>query len=317
MRTKVFVGNLDFKTQENELAAEFAAAGNVVSANIITRGPRSLGYGFVELESVEVAENAVKLMNKKSINGREINVEIAKERPEGQPNQPNPREGGAPRGRGGFRGGFRGAPRGRGGFRGGAQAVNGAPAPENNTNEVPAARKRRPRPIRQEVPEGEARPPRIARPPRRPIEERNNTPSKTTLFVANLPFALDDEAFGQVFKDDGLAFKSAHVVKKRNNRSKGFGFVEFDNEADQLKSLEKINGKEVKSRELIVKIALTEQKEPNSQKEEVKQEAPSKEEKKPETPKKEEKKPAETEKREQPAKNSPKKEFTKKETDKK
>jgi len=65
VRTKVFVGNLDFKTKEPELAAAFGAAGKVIGANIITRGPRSLGYGFVEMETEEDAQKAVQLMNKK------------------------------------------------------------------------------------------------------------------------------------------------------------------------------------------------------------------------------------------------------------
>jgi len=83
VRTKVFVGNLSFQTKEAELAQEFGTAGKVISANIITRGPRSLGYGFVEMESEADADNAVKLLNKKEIGGRPINVEVAKPREEG------------------------------------------------------------------------------------------------------------------------------------------------------------------------------------------------------------------------------------------
>jgi len=287
VRTKVFVGNLDFKTQESELAEEFAAAGTVISANIITRGPRSLGYGFVELDSEESAENAVTMLNKKKVNGREINVEIAKERPEGLPSQNNNEEG-APRRR--FRPRFR---KPFGADNNESENTN----PGNDPSGPPRRRFRKTQPHDQEHEEGQdqaQRPPRVMR-PRRPIEERSNTPSKTTLFVANLPFALDDVEFGQVFKDDALAFKSAHVVKKRNNRSKGFGFVEFDTEADQQKALLAVNNKSVKGRELIVKVALTEQKhreDSNVPREESKQEKPietRKEEKKPE-PKKEEKK---------------------------
>jgi RNA recognition motif-containing protein len=55
-----------------------------------------------------------------------------------------------------------------------------------------------------------------------------------------------------------LKFKSAHVVKKRNGRSKGFGFVEFEAEEDQKKALQAINNKSIDGRELIVKVALTE-----------------------------------------------------------
>jgi len=79
------------------------------------------------------------------------------------------------------------------------------------------------------------------------------------LFVANLPFSLDDAGFTKVLKDNTLTFKAAHVVQKRNGRSKGFGFIEFENEGDQQKSLNALNNKEVEGRELVVKVALTEQ----------------------------------------------------------
>jgi len=77
--TKVFVGNLSFKINDSELADHFQPF-QVVSVHIITRGPRSLGYGFIELESEEQAQNAINVMNKKAIEGREINVELAKPR---------------------------------------------------------------------------------------------------------------------------------------------------------------------------------------------------------------------------------------------
>jgi len=59
-------------------------------------------------------------------------------------------------------------------------------------------------------------------------------------------------------KEGTLAFKSAHVVKKKSGRSKGFGFVEFDNEGDQQKALAALNNKNIEGRELVVKVALTE-----------------------------------------------------------
>jgi len=92
VRTKVFVGNLSFKTQESDLAKEFEVAGKVATANIISRGSRSLGYGFVELESEEEARKAVELLHKKQIDGREIKVEVAKPRDENAT-----KEGAAPR----------------------------------------------------------------------------------------------------------------------------------------------------------------------------------------------------------------------------
>jgi len=278
VRTKVFVGNLSFATKENELAKEFEAAGKVISANIITRGPRSLGYGFVEMDNETDAENAVKLLNKKEIDGRPINVEVAKPREEGgDDNGANTNGGrGGRGGRGGGRGGVRGGSRGgfrrggdsgnQGGFRrfrrrdGSEDDGNNGGNDSNNNNNGDNNGSRGGRGRGRGGPRGSSRGGRggSTRPRRdeRPQEER--TPSLTTLFVANLPFSLEDDGFGKILKDGNLAFKTAHVVKKRSGRSKGFGFVEFENEGDQQKALTALNNKNVEGRELVVKVALTE-----------------------------------------------------------
>jgi len=249
VRTKVFVGNLDFQTKESELAQAFSTAGKVISANIITRGPRSLGYGFVEMESEEDAQKAVQAMNKKEIDGRPINVEVAKPREEGQDAENKPT---SPRGfrggRGGSRGGFRGSrggSGGRGGARGGFVPRGGAPGGFRGGRGAPRG--------------GSQFKPRVPGGNKPGKEEDNRTPSKTTLFVANLPFKLDDEEFGKILKDATLNFKTAHVVRNtRSQRSKGFGFIEFENEQDQQKALTALNNKTVDERQLVVKVALTE-----------------------------------------------------------
>jgi len=257
VKTKVFVGNLSFKTQERDLAKEFEQAGKVASANIITRGTRSLGYGFVEMESEEEANKAVELLNKKNVDGREINVEVAKIREEsadpaaaGSPSQGGAAgRGGRGRGRGGVAGAGRGG-RGRGGARRaprpqgeGGEKGEGAPAGSPSTGGgAPAGT-------------GAPRRPRAPRPPRTEEDKTPRAESATTLFVANLPFSVDDTGLAKIF--EGLNLKTAHVVRKRNERSKGFGFVEFNNAEDQQKALS-VNNKEVDGRQLIVKVALTE-----------------------------------------------------------
>jgi len=265
--TKVFVGNLSFKTKEADLASEFSSAGKVVSANIITRGPRSLGYGFVELESEEDAQKAVALMNKKLIDSREINVEIAKPRDETKAANGDNANNAA--GEGGKENGgnnYRGRRRGRGGARGGRGGGFG--------------RVRRYRPRNQEGGEGSqpeaggsSSPPRgggrrgRGGPRRggrggrggfggRQNNNANRTPSQTTLFVANLPFSVDDAGLSTIFKD--MKPKAAHIVKNRNGRSKGFGFVEFEAEDAQKAALGASENLEAEGRKLTVKIALTE-----------------------------------------------------------
>jgi len=274
VRTKVFVGNLDFQTKESELAAQFATAGKVISANIITRGPRSLGYGFVEMESEEDAQKAVQAMNKKEIDGRPINVEVAKPREEGQDaeNKETSQRGGFRGGRGGSRGGFRGSRGGNGGPRGGGERGG-------RGGFVPRGGERGERGERGGFRGGRGAPrggsqfkPRVPGGNKPGKEEDNRTPSKTTLFVANLPFKLDDEEFGKILKEAALNFKTAHVVRNtRSQRSKGFGFIEFENEQDQQKALAALNNKTVDERQLVVKVALTELKTEESDNTQTKQ----------------------------------------------
>lgn len=83
-------------------------------------------------------------------------------------------------------------------------------------------------------------------------------PSKTLLFVANLPFSVTDEGLSTLFADYKVA--SARVVVKKfgpgQGRSKGFGFVDFVNEEEQKKALETVQGKEVDGREVQLKVAI-------------------------------------------------------------
>jgi len=248
VRTKVFVGNLAFSTKEPELAAAFGASGKVIGANIITRGPRSLGYGFVEMDSEEDAKKAVELMNKKELNGRQINVEIAKPQEETAP-KANAQQGenGSSEEKQGARRRRTGPRRRQGAAPESASEEGGQQGEAQAEGEGARRRTRRPRAPRTGA--------------KRVSEEgssANREESKTTLFVANLPFGLDDEGFGKVVGELGIKAKTAHVVKKRNGRSKGYGFVDFDTEADQRKALDGLNKKSVEGRELSVKVALTE-----------------------------------------------------------
>jgi len=272
VRTKVFVGNLSFNTKENELAKEFDVAGKVISANIITRGPRSLGYGFVEMENEADAENAVKLLDKKEIDGRPINVEVAKAREEGAEGQ-NQQGGNAQTQQGG-RGGRGGRGRGgRGRGRGGnnaqrqgqqGQQQQGQQQQGENNEQGGLANRRRGSGAPRGGRGGQARGGGVKKVQNGGEQaEDNRTPSTTTLFIANLPFTLTDDTFAKVFKDNNLAFKTAHVVIKKTGRSKGFGFVEFENEGDQQKALAALNNKDVEGRQLAVKVALTEVKTEN------------------------------------------------------
>jgi len=85
MNSKLFVGGLPFKTTQDELQQHFAAAGNVVSAQIIIDkfSGRSKGFGFVEMGSAQEAQKAIDMFNGQDFGGRTLAVNEARPKTEG------------------------------------------------------------------------------------------------------------------------------------------------------------------------------------------------------------------------------------------
>ena len=71
--------------------------------------------------------------------------------------------------------------------------------------------------------------------------------------MGNLPFSVDDSQLHDLFKD--FTIKSARVEKKDNGQSKGYGFVDFETEAEQKRALTVMNEFEVEGRVIAVKVA--------------------------------------------------------------
>lgn len=82
MSTNIYVGNLTFTTDTNDLERMFAEYGEVTSAHVITdrETGRSRGFGFVEMGSSEAAESAISALNGKDVDGRKLTVNVAKPR---------------------------------------------------------------------------------------------------------------------------------------------------------------------------------------------------------------------------------------------
>lgn len=77
----------------------------------------------------------------------------------------------------------------------------------------------------------------------------------TNLFVGSLSWGTTDDSLKAFFESVG-AVKSARVITDRDTRkSKGFGFVEFEDEANNQKAVETLNGKELDGRTITVSLA--------------------------------------------------------------
>lgn len=82
MSTKLFVGSLPWSIDDEKLKETFETHGNVVSAKVVMDRAtgRSRGFGFVEMESADEANKAIKALNDSELGGRNIVVNEAKSR---------------------------------------------------------------------------------------------------------------------------------------------------------------------------------------------------------------------------------------------
>ncbi|MCE3281372.1 MAG: RNA-binding protein [Chitinophagaceae bacterium] len=80
----IYVSNLSFNVQDEDLREFFAEYGEVTSAKVITDKftNRSRGFGFVEMADDEAARKAIAELNGGVVEGRTINVTEAKPREE-------------------------------------------------------------------------------------------------------------------------------------------------------------------------------------------------------------------------------------------
>jgi len=76
----IYVGNLDYKVNEDDLKGIFEEFGTVGSARVITDkfSGRSKGFGFVSMEDENEAKTAINELNGATLENREITVNEAK-----------------------------------------------------------------------------------------------------------------------------------------------------------------------------------------------------------------------------------------------
>ncbi|KAK7470841.1 hypothetical protein VKT23_002258 [Stygiomarasmius scandens] len=269
---KVFAGNLAYSTTDEGLKAFFEpVSSDIITAQVILRGTRSAGYGFVALSSAEAAQKAVELLDKKELDGRPVIVEIAKQ-PDQKDKEKKARK---PKRRPGRRG-SKAVP----GEVSEAEANGAATQTEDAAGSDEAAKPKKKKKARkarkatattatsdaEKTAEGDAeaapkkKTPRQRKPrtPRPAGEDPVGEPSKTMLFVANLGFNIDDAGLAALFTEAGITVTSARIVRRRwaPRRSKGYGFVDVGSEEQQKKAIETLQGKEVGGRPIAVKVAV-------------------------------------------------------------
>ena len=79
--SKLYVGNLDYNTTEDEIRSHFEQKGIQSKSVTLIKDKytgRAKGFGFVEVESEEVIQKAIEALDGQDLNGRKLKVSKAK-----------------------------------------------------------------------------------------------------------------------------------------------------------------------------------------------------------------------------------------------
>jgi len=72
------------------------------------------------------------------------------------------------------------------------------------------------------------------------------------IYVGNLPYQITEEQLTALFAEHGVVSQVSIIQDRETGRSKGFGFVEMDNDAEANAAIEAINGSDSGGRSLKV-----------------------------------------------------------------
>ncbi|WVF71906.1 hypothetical protein IAT40_006716 [Kwoniella sp. CBS 6097] len=291
---RVYVGNLSYSATEEQIREFVApAGGEIASVTLPLRfGRRPAGYAFVTYKNADDAKKAVEQLNEKEMGDRKVKLEIAKPAEEvAELRKAKDEKRSAAREAAKVAKAEKAAVAKE--AEGAAAVANASKEGETKSKKRKSKAKKPRRRLPGEGEEGEAedetaveessksaskgridaaadgegekkqRAPR-AKKERKPRLELTGEESKNTIFVANLPFSVDDEALATIFTNLSINVKSAKIVQgirrarpgsKPFKASKGFGFVELENESQQAEAVEKVQGTLIGDRQITAKVA--------------------------------------------------------------
>ena len=77
----------------------------------------------------------------------------------------------------------------------------------------------------------------------------------TKLYVGNLPYSTSNEGLAQIFANYGNVLSAVIIMDKMSGRSKGFGFVELEDDSLASKAIEELNNSQIGERNIVVSVA--------------------------------------------------------------
>ncbi|MFM2337776.1 MAG: hypothetical protein RL115_969 [Bacteroidota bacterium] len=76
-----------------------------------------------------------------------------------------------------------------------------------------------------------------------------------TIYVSNLSFMVSEEQLNNTFAAFGVVDSAKIILDKLTNRSRGFGFIEMNNDSEAQKAIDSLNGQMLDGRALNVSMA--------------------------------------------------------------
>ena len=73
-----------------------------------------------------------------------------------------------------------------------------------------------------------------------------------TLYVGNIPYAVKEEELKELFQEYGTVVSIKIITDKYTGRSKGFGFIEMENDDQEEMAVKECNRREIHERNLVV-----------------------------------------------------------------
>ncbi|HQG58684.1 MAG TPA: RNA-binding protein [bacterium] len=77
----------------------------------------------------------------------------------------------------------------------------------------------------------------------------------TKLYVGNLPYSVNDDSLRELFSSYGNVLSASIIFDRMSGRSKGFGFVELEDDSGAKKAISEMNEKEIDGRKIVVSVA--------------------------------------------------------------
>ena len=72
------------------------------------------------------------------------------------------------------------------------------------------------------------------------------------IYVGNLDFKVSENDLEGIFKEYGTVSSTKIIIDKYSGRSKGFGFIEMENQEEANKAIQELNGSKLQSRDMVV-----------------------------------------------------------------